>query len=241
MVESNSTNPARTQGPRQPLSDFALLAGALGVGLGLAATAIYATPLWVLCAFGVGAGVAARGLWGSYPHHDLGLCNAVTLVRLGLTALLFGALFEPGAVSAWAVFWIAVAAFALDGVDGYLARHSGLASRFGARFDMETDAALGAILATWLLLSGAVGPAILILGYLRYAFVVAGWILPALRAPLPEALRRKAICVAQIGALIFITLPGDPWSLDALVSLIASGLLLYSFGVDSFRLLRRAG
>jgi len=155
--------------------------------------------------------------------------------------LLFGALFEPAAVSGWAVFWIAGTAFALDGVDGYLARHSGLASRFGARFDMETDAALGAILATWLLLSGAVGPAILILGYLRYAFVLAGWILPALRAPLPEALRRKAICVMQIGALIFITVPGNPCALDTPVTLIASGLLLYSFGVDSFRLLRRSG
>lgn len=241
MVESKSTNLARTQGPRQPLIEFALLAGVLGVALGLTAASIYATPLWVLCAFGFGASVAARGLWGSYPHHDLGLCNAVTLARVALTALLFGALFEVESVPAWSVFWIAVAAFALDGVDGYLARQSGLTSRFGARFDMETDAALGAILATWLLLSGAVGSAILILGYLRYVFVLAGWIKPALRAPLPEALRRKAICVVQIGALIFITLPGDPWALDTPVSLIASGLLLYSFGMDSFRLLRRAG
>jgi hypothetical protein len=104
---------------------------------------------------------------------------------------------------------------------------------------METDAALGAILATWLLLSGAVGPAILILGYARYVFVMAGWVKPALKAPLPDTLRRKAICVLQVGALIFITLPGNPGALDGPVSLVASGLLLYSFGVDSSWLLRR--
>ena len=36
---------------------------------------------------------------------------------------------------------------ALDGVDGWLARRSGIASAFGARFDMEIDALLILVLA----------------------------------------------------------------------------------------------
>lgn len=239
MDESKPTPLSAPRGAWGPLVELVLLAAALGVALAIGAGALYGTPLWALGAFAGGTAVAARGLWTGYPHDDLGLCNAVTLIRVALTACLFGSLAAPDAVSGWAVFWIAVPAFALDGVDGYLARHSGMKSAFGARFDMETDAALGAILATWLLLSGAVGPAILILGYARYVFVMAGWVKPALKAPLPDTLRRKAICVLQVGALIFITLPGNPGALDGPVSLVASGLLLYSFGVDSSWLLRR--
>ena len=241
MVESNPTSLPRGQGAGLPLIEFALVSALCGAGLAVGAAVLYATPAWALAAFGAGVLIAGRGLWLAYPHPELGLCNVVTLVRLALTALVFGALFEAQTAPVWAIFWIAVTAFALDGVDGYVARHTGLHSRFGARFDMETDAALGATLATWLLLSGAVGPAILILGYLRYAFALASRLLPALNAPLPQSWRRKTVCVVQIAALIFITVPGDPWGLDTPATLVASGLLLYSFGADGAWLLRRRG
>ena len=37
------------------------------------------------------------------------------------------------------------------------------------------------------------------LGLMRYAFVAAGWRWPALARPLPPSLRRKAVCVLQVG------------------------------------------
>lgn len=241
MVESNPTNVGKSPGPGAALIEFGAIAVVLGAVMVPAALYLYTMPLWSIGAYGVAMVVAGQGLWRVYPHAELGLCNIVTMARLALTALLFGALFEAGAISPWVVFGLAVAAFVLDGVDGYLARQAGLESRFGARFDMETDAALGAILATWLLLSGAVGPQILILGYLRYVFILASSLSPVLNAPLPMSLRRKAICAVQIGALIFLTLPGNIGGLDMAVSLIASGLLLYSFTADTVWLLLRRG
>ncbi|MFH7468205.1 CDP-alcohol phosphatidyltransferase family protein, partial [Pseudomonas syringae group genomosp. 7] len=77
------------------------------------------------------------------------------------------------------------------GVDGWLARRSGLVSRFGARFDMEVDAALALILSLHLLAGTAVGAEALVLGLARYAFVAAGLAWPWLSADLPPTDRRK--------------------------------------------------
>ena len=61
----------------------------------------------------------------------------------------------------------------LDAVDGALARRSGLASDFGARFDMETDAAFTLVLCALVLQAGQAGPWVLAAGLMRYAFVAA--------------------------------------------------------------------
>ncbi|MEL7133078.1 MAG: CDP-alcohol phosphatidyltransferase family protein, partial [Pseudomonadota bacterium] len=128
----------------------------------------------------------------------------------------------------------------LDGVDGWLARRTGLVSDFGARFDMETDAGLGAVISLWLLSSGVAGPEVLALGFMRYAFFGASFVWPALQAPLPEALRRKAICVVQIAALILLIFPLTPQA-AALPTVIGTTLLLgWSFLIDILWLSRRA-
>lgn len=72
-------------------------------------------------------------------------------------------------------------ALALDAVDGWVARRTGTASALGARFDMEVDAFL--ILVLSVQVTPAVGPWVLAIGGLRYAFVVAGWLLPWMRGP----------------------------------------------------------
>lgn len=191
-----------------------------------------------LAFYAAGTGLALAGLVTSYPHPTLGACNAVTQVRLAFAGVLSGVILAPGILAQrpFAVFAIAVTALALDGLDGWLARRAGLCSAFGARFDMEVDAALGAVLALILLRAGeaeGVAPlaALLVLGFSRYAFVAAALALPWLRGELPPRFSRKAVCVIQIGTLAGLLLPISPEA-EATAALAAAGLLVWSFARD---------
>jgi len=141
-------------------------------------------------------------------------------------------------------FWAAgaLAALALDGIDGMLARRLGAASRFGARFDLETDAAtlLGLSLLVWS--SGQAGPWVLASGAMRYIFVAASWAWPALAAPLPASKRRQAICATQIVVLILAAVPPIPPPVAAALCFVALALLSYSFAADvAWLVVRRVG
>ena len=199
----------------------------------------------------VAAGIAVAGLVAAislvavlaerhHPHAVFGLGNAVTLIRAGLVALLLAPL-AAGTAPRWDVAALAGAALALDGVDGWAARRQGLTSAFGARFDMETDAALAALLALLALSGGVAGPAILILGFSRYAFVAAGAVWPWLLAPLPPSTARKAVCVIQISVLIALMVPVLPGAITPLLTWGAAALLAWSFGRDILFLFRTAG
>jgi len=183
--------------------------------------------------------VAARGLATGYPHSVLGLCNVVTLARAALTAVLAGAVFTPE-FDGWMVFAIAAIAFAMDGLDGWLARRSGLSSAFGARFDMEVDAVLSALLAIIVLTSGRAGPEVLVLGFMRYGFVALSCVVPRLKGDLPESFRRKTVCVVQIATLLMLICPLTPVVLLTPATLAAGLLLVWSFAVDIRWLLRPA-
>lgn len=138
----------------------------------------------------------------------------------------------PNAALRW--FWVigALGALMLDGIDGRLARRLGQASAFGARFDMETDAAtlLGLSLLVWL--CGQAGPWVLASGLMRYIFVLGSWVWPVLAAPLPPRKRRQAICVVQTAALILAVAPPISPVWAASLCLAAVALLSYSFAVD---------
>ncbi len=239
MFRSESQTAVKTLAGQPPLGSLTLAAGGLAAGLTVLCLAAGTPALVTLFIFAVVLVLIVQGLVHHYPHRDLGLCNVITLSRVAMVAFLAGAVSDPD-VSVWIVFSVATVAFALDGLDGVLARRSGLVSDFGARFDMETDAALGAVLSLHLLLSDVAGPEILILGFMRYGFVLAGLMVPALRAELPQSLRRKTICVVQISALIFLLFPASPASLLLPVSAGAAFLLTWSFAVDVVWLLRRA-
>jgi phosphatidylglycerophosphate synthase len=136
----------------------------------------------------------------------------------------------------------ALGALALDGVDGRLARRLGQTSAFGARFDMETDAAtvLGLCLMVWL--SGQAGAWVLATGLMRYMFVGGSRVWPALAAPLPPRKRRQAVCVVQVAALILALVPGVPPEWASPLCLMALAALVYSFAVDiAWLLASRAG
>jgi phosphatidylglycerophosphate synthase len=168
-----------------------------------------------------------------------GVANWVTAARAVYAACLLGygswALLVadlPGLTMRW--FWVvgALGALALDGVDGRLARRLGQASAFGARFDMETDAATVLALSLLVWLCGQAGPWVLAIGLMRYIFVGVGRVWPALAAPLPPKKRRQAICVAQMAALILALVPSVPSEWASPLCLAAVAALAYSFAVD---------
>lgn len=239
MFGGDFYNAARPVEVEPPVANLCLASAVIALALAVCSFAAFGSALAPLLVFGVSVGLLVPGLRRTYPHEVLGLCNLVTLARIAMVAFLVGTLMAPNA-NPWLVFTVATVAFALDGVDGWLARRSGLTSRFGARFDMETDALLGAVLSVWLLVSGTTGPEILVLGFMRYAFCAAGLFLPALRADLPEAFRRKAICVVQIGALVTLLFPLTPEIAVLPISFTAAILLAWSFFVDIKWLLGRA-
>lgn len=183
----------------------------------------------VLALVGVIAAAARR----HHPFPRLGPANLVTAVRAVLTAILAGLLDAPlSAGGRWAAVAIGLVAVALDGVDGRLARRSGMASRFGARFDMEVDALLILVLSALAWRNGRAGGWVLLSGLLRYLFVAAGWLAPWLARPLPPRRRRQAICVIQIAALLLVLAPVVPGALAAVLAAGALAALAWSFLVD---------
>lgn len=226
-----------------PLVQFWIIAIAGFVFLVAVGPVLFANSQGLPVMIGVGAyalGVALAGwsLHRFYPHHVLGLCNAVTIFRMVLVAVLVSTLFS-GAANSWGVFLVAAAALALDGVDGWLARRANLVSSFGARFDMEVDSALALVLAILAFVSGSAGPLVLILGVPRYVFAGAGLIFPWLNAPLPERFSRKAVCVLQLATLIMLQLPFLPAMAANLCVVIAVLALIWSFERDVVWLRRR--
>lgn len=237
MIDSKANTQGRFWRAGSPVLTFcwlSVLSFAVIVPLSWTLYGGVAVPVLV---FAVICGLSLRGLITGFPHQVLGACNAVTLARACLVSVLAGAVFAP--VSDWAICAIGIFAFALDGVDGWLARRSGLSSDFGARFDMETDALLGAVLTLVLMVHGPLGAEILVLGFSRYAFILAGFIWPNLQGDLPHSFRRKAICVVQIAALILLVFPLTPAAAQLPVTVFAAVALIYSFGVDILYLMRQ--
>jgi phosphatidylglycerophosphate synthase len=190
--------------------------------------------------FGAGALLVLRGLPVHHPFPTLGAANGVTLVRAALVALLAGLIGERASGAPAFAASIALAAIVLDGVDGWLARHTRMASRFGARFDMETDAVLVAVLALLAWQFGKVGAWVLLSGLMRYLFLVAAILMPLLRHPVPSSYRGKTIAVVQMLALLVAIAPFCPVSLAGALAAVALGLLSGSFLLDIVWWVRRA-
>lgn len=199
------------------------------------------TPLH-LSALLVYLGIAGLVLHFWPVRRALGWANRVTLARAVLIALVAGSLAAPdfAELNAWVLFAIALLALSLDGLDGLVARRTGSATRFGARFDMELDAFFILALSLLLVLQEKAGVWVIAIGAMRYLFVLAACWFPWLGAELPASYRRKAVCVCQVSALMLCLLPFvTPFWSDIVLS-AALGLLTLSFGVDVLRLKRAA-
>jgi len=219
---------------------LALMASLVWWGLGLPARYFVETGLL----YGAAGLLILARLPESLPLPGMGAANRVTLVRLTLvlpvTALVLHPQAAAGSEGRWWIIVASTIALILDGVDGRIARRTDTTSAFGARFDMELDAFLMLALALLVWVSGRVGAWVLLIGAMRYAFVAASWLLPALRAELPESRRRKVVCVVQGAALLVSLGPIIAPPLAVFAAALALITLVYSFGVDVVWLLHRS-
>jgi phosphatidylglycerophosphate synthase len=200
--------------------------------------------LMTLVSYLLATALLAMLMRGRYPHARLGVCNAVTHLRLTLTVWLYGVLVQPGLVAenaevAWVVTAVALVSLSLDGIDGWMARQEGLASAFGARFDVEVDAALALGLSLLVWQVGLAGFWVLALGLPRYVFLTAQQIWGWVRTPLPPRRDRKVVCAMQITALIALLCPVVPAALAQPCAAVAAVVLLLSFTRDTLWLWRR--
>lgn len=251
MSTATETRPAPrapARGLRRPIPTADLVAGALLVAAASAATCwLLGLPTSHLVASEALYGVLALVLLLRLPAgrgRGIGPANRVTLARAALVLPVIAVALRPAALAgpgAWWLVGLSSAAMALDFFDGRVARATGSASRFGARFDMETDAALLLALATLLYRDGRVGSWVILIGALRYLFLFAGWLWPVLRGDLPHSLRRKTVCVWQGVSLLIALAPITPRSATTPMTATALALLVYSFGADVRWLLARAG
>lgn len=226
-----------------------LLVG-LAVALALALTLrawLATSPAWVSASAVVYLIMAAAvyGFWRMGPTRfgrraNFGWANRVTLFRVVLVAVLAGVFAAPEIVQRHGAVLAALAlvAIALDGLDGWLARTVGDTSRFGARFDMEIDALLILVLSIAVLLAGRAEAWVLIIGGMRYVFIVAGQMLPWLQRELPPSTWRKLVCVAQGIVLALALLPWLPETLVQLALALSLAALVHSFGRDTLWLRR---
>ncbi|TQJ08478.1 CDP-alcohol phosphatidyltransferase family protein [Lapillicoccus jejuensis] len=169
----------------------------------------------------------------------LSAADLVTLTRAGLGCLVAALTAESltGRAVTAPLVTTAAMALALDAVDGPVARRTGTVSRFGARFDGETDAALilvlgvaaGSVAGWWLVAAGVV----------RYAFGAAGLARPWLGAALPFRYWRKVVAAAAGVGLTVLATGLLPSAAALVVGLVVLGLLAESFGRDVLWLWRR--
>ena len=167
-----------------------------------------------------------------------GIADVVTLIRgLGvcfLAGLALQALVgDLARLAVLTMIIMGTLCLTLDGVDGRVARARAEVSAFGARFDVETDAAMLAVLSVAVAALGIAGWWVLSIGVLRYGYVATSLFVPALRTPLPYRYSGKVIAVAQavalLAALTFRLTHGEHWVSTALL-LGALASLCWSFG-----------
>ncbi|MFK4149818.1 CDP-alcohol phosphatidyltransferase family protein [Streptomyces sp. NPDC004065] len=210
---------------------LALLGSAIGMGpAGWVTGLVFAVATWA---------VLSRALHRSRLS-SFGAANRVTLGRAtlvgGVTALVADSFESAPPVSV--LVGLTAVALVLDGVDGKVARRTGTCTALGARFDMEVDAFLILVLSVYV--SMTLGPWVLLIGAMRYAFVAAARVLPWLNAPLPPSTARKTVAALQGILLLLAGSALLPEPATFAVVLLALTLLVWSFGRDVAWLWRRS-
>lgn len=216
-----------------------LAPGAVAVALASTFAPDAKIALGLILAALLAPGVAAASVLRRTPR-TVSTADRVTLLRVGLIGVLAAAavLILAGAIPArsWALAAVIGVALLLDAVDGWVARHTHSSSASGARLDMEADAA--ALLVVSLIAGVTVGWWALAIGVMRYLFVAAAWLRPALRGELRYSLFRRTVAAIQASVLWVAMLPITPVPFAAAVTAVALVLLVSSFLRDSIALER---
>jgi phosphatidylglycerophosphate synthase len=169
------------------------------------------------------------------PTRRLGPGDRVTLAR-ALLVVVLALLVVSGRVRdqdlTALVVALAFVALALDAVDGWVARQTGTVSAFGARFDMEVDAALLLVLCVHLAPSTPwwVG----LIGAARYLYAGCGFLWPWLTDPVPPRRWRKAVAAVQGIALTVVAAAVLPSWVAELMLGVALAMLGASFGTQAW-------
>ncbi len=231
IVQVCSPNPTLR---REVLWSVAFLA--IPLAAGLLSAPLTSVTRWIGLGFFLIIGwLAWEHVVRFHPYQRFGPANRVTLLRAaGASALVAFAVAGAALPEDW--LWIAFTGVSililLDGVDGWLARRSEMTSAFGARFDMEIDALTIMALAILCWEQGKAGVWVLLLGLMRYTFVLAIWVWPILGKPLPASFRRKATCVLQLTVLALCLAPPLHPPLTSGLAGLALTTLTWSFAVD---------
>jgi phosphatidylglycerophosphate synthase len=219
-------------------SALVVLATAVLLGA-ISATAGLAVAGWIT---GLVTGVAAAALITTARARSdqpwLHPADWVTLTRAVLIAGVTGLVADSFSrtVPLTALVALSIVALILDAVDGQVARRTGTATPLGGRLDGEADAWLILVLSVFV--ARGYGSWVLAIGAIRYAFLLAGWLIPWLADPLPPRFWRKTVAAVQ-GIVLTAAASGV---LSHLVSVIAVAvallLLAESFGRDVIWLYR---
>ncbi|WP_280891980.1 CDP-alcohol phosphatidyltransferase family protein [Streptomyces sp. LBL] len=200
-----------------------LLGTAIGMGpAGWLTGLVFAFATWA---------VLSRALHRTRPC-SFGPANRVTLGRATLVGAVTALVADSFESSPPVTLFVGLTAVALilDGVDGKVARATGTSTPLGARFDMEVDAFLILVLSVYMSMS--LGPWVLLIGAMRYAFVAAARALPWLNAPLPPSTARKTVAALQGILLLLAAADLLPYPATFGVVALALALLVWSFGRD---------
>lgn len=190
--------------------------------------------LWrAIAAFVLAASIVAWLALRSTGTSGFGAANRITLLRVALLALVAAAVGEASSSGlSWTIVGVVTIALILDGFDGRVARLTNSQSAFGARFDMETDAALIMILSVLCWHFDKAGIWILAAGAMRYGFVLAARALPWMNRPLPASRRRQAVCILQSALMLAVISPLFPVPLSEWLAAATLLMLGTSFLID---------
>ena len=242
-------HPPEVQPAQRPVATVALPGSWLAALLGMLATAVVLGIVSATAGLGavgwitglvVGSAAAALLVTARRRSDQPAVFPAdwVTLTRMlliaGVTGLMADSFSRP--VSIAALVTLSAVALVLDAVDGQVARRTGTATPVGTRIDGEADAFL--ILVLSIAVSRDYGSWVLAIGAARYVFLLAGWLIPWLRAPLPPRFWRKVVAAVQ-GVVLTVAVSGVTSRLVGMIAVAVALLLLAeSFGRDVIWLYR---
>lgn len=148
----------------------------------------------------------------------------ILIAALALTSAAGG-----GSPRTWWVAGLAALVWALDGLDGYVARRTGTVSDRGALLDSGVDGSLVLVMTCVL---APVAPWALVGGLLYPAFLLGQLWRPAWRRTLPHSARGRLAGGTFTGTVVIASAPLWPdWAVHLAVGL-AVAVVAWSFSVD---------